>query len=1589
MLYIGLLLLALPVAAQTDQPTSAAGKDFYFTLFDHWNWNGNTDVPSVKFCGITICTIEDGDITFSVPTKTGDTHFHFDEYNNLATGLKNVDDAVLKGVHIHSTANCYIHAWVHGPTAGDETMILPKHLLGKQYMLQGIQGALVPDAEDNPVPTYSQFTIVGTENATSVVVTPRVQLRCVTNGQVIQPHQSASFTIQENDVLLFQPEDYTQDISGTLVESDRVVAVFQGNNITRIYSGENGPDFVWEQALPTDTWGKEFIVPKSAALQFNIPKFTALYDNTEVYCKVNGTRILVATLQAGESYARTFDTGSSGALEALHVWTTKPVCCHLFLTGNARNNGKGDPAMTLITPVDNMATDTRWMLEQVEDNMPYGFSLLVTTREEDEDKVKYNNIPLSALQPDGESIRRIVTDGFVTYELGISAYMGSKIAAEDGAGFSAYIRRIGKTTEASAFNISRPFKMPPPEPCIEGPLIFREDFGGNDPFDPPISNQKVQRTAYTQIYDTLSGMEDGHYLVSKSGYHNGGSWYHMCDHTHPNDYTRGYMMEIDGSRGDKIVYSHPVENLCPGAKMSFSAYVANITTPTAFLNQQHNWKYAYPQLTFEVINPSDYTVIARYKTDSIGHDWTYYGAPDEWEHSAEWQLMGVNFTVPEGLEKVELRITNNSPRQDYTGNDFAIDDIELHLCAPPVIIHVPDTVSLKDRATMTSEFSNDSSLTEPLEYQWFFSDDSLTFTPIPGATNQDWSVTITDNTYTGWYRLGVYSAGQRNTGCGILSDPQKMYVLTPDMCPDGRLLFREDFGGNDPEDPIVSYNTVSGMSSAYQQIYDTATCRSGQSGCQGMRSGAYLVAKRGYRNSTYTDYSCWHIMDDHTHFGDTTRGYFLEVDGKGGKDAFYSTIIDSLCEGTTLSFSAYVANITTAGQYDAWRSRGYVHPKMTFVITDPQTGTILAQQNTDTIAHDWSLRNVSGAWQYSAHWQLIGMRFTVPQGIDRVQLSIVNNVTNNTTGNDFALDDIEVRLCMPPVTIQGPDTVCVDTKNTLYARFENDGTLPEPLEYQWYFSADSLTWEPILLDGNTSELKLKAKPRHTGWYRVVAAGAGNITNPNCCAISEPFWFYVIEDCPPILCPEGILIYHEQSDSTTSPYQTTIQGLCTDMDLSFIAYVTGISELSPRLLLMLRDTATGRELGMYDTGDIPADGQPHPVGINLTVPENISEVELIIRNNAVGITEDDYRIDAIEARLCLEPISIKSTNPVCRKHAHTLEALYDNYDILQSPEYQWEYSSDSVLWTAIQTSQEKTYTIDTVHRTDEGWYRVIVANTGNTDKPNCRSVSEPFHLLTTYCNTAVDQYKDTTACDTLLPITWRGHEWRIDSTLVDTLRDIDIDDSVYVHKTLQTIICCPEILRYRLDSAVCDTLLPFPWAFIDTIPIFSDPGTQDIAYTHTKWHKCVGEIYTLALDTFHCERLYPILVNKYNWQLLLDNIALRRFFPERTPVAYRWYKNEQAIEGADQDDYSEQNILHGIFQLRVRLDDDLYVWSNILEILDTPAQQPVRIRVYNSRGWLIDEQTIEEGVFRPTLPSGIYLIQYQQSDHVWTEKILVP
>jgi len=296
-----------------------------------------------------------------------------------------------------------------------------------------------------------------------------------------------------------------------------------------------------------------------------------------------------------------------------------------------------------------------------------------------------------------------------------------------------------------------------------GNVIFKEDFGGNGSSQPVGFPLPAGVTDY--IFQTTSDVNDGEYSIrntTASRLTNGpqfGTWLIGGDHT-----GNGYMMIVNASFNAGKFYQAKVDNLCPGSKLSFSAWIANLE-PLGGTDPLD------PVVKFEITSAVSGQVLGSYTTATIKR-YTKF----------TWEQYGFSFTLPAGETSVILTMYNN--QVGGLGNDLTLDDIEFNLCGPQ------NTVSIQggfQNGNTTCQFSP-ITLNSTVEagfyanpvYQWQSSPDSLTWTSIPGATQTSYtipSVQVADALY---YRLLIAESGGINlTNCRTVSKNLHLQVYSP------------------------------------------------------------------------------------------------------------------------------------------------------------------------------------------------------------------------------------------------------------------------------------------------------------------------------------------------------------------------------------------------------------------------------------------------------------------------------------------------------------------------------------------------------------------------------------------------------------------------------------------------------------------------------------------------------------------------------------------------------------------------------------------------------------------------------------------
>ena len=295
----------------------------------------------------------------------------------------------------------------------------------------------------------------------------------------------------------------------------------------------------------------------------------------------------------------------------------------------------------------------------------------------------------------------------------------------------------------------------------------------------------------------------------------------------------------------------------------------------------------------------------------------------------------------------------------------------------------------------------------------------------------------------------------------------------------GTVIWKEDFDRYDD-----GLNPASNVRST-EQLPPGLTTYS--FGVPGQSAGVYSLLKRGVYG-----WEAERVLDDHTSPNNNTIGRLLLINGKETPDQVYKQDIPAVCANTALYFSFW------AGGCDA---------QLRLTIYSSDDNSILSICEFPSLPDGPS----------PIVWKHYGFTFQVPAGISSIYFDFYN-YWGSWGGNDFAIDDIEVRLCAPPVTgakVNGKaaDTICAGAAVTLTSDEYDDlgifAAAGDNLKGYWIrsFTGDvnnPADWSPLPGSEVTDNAPLPATTftdyppaNDTVYYRFAVSNAANIGKPNC------------------------------------------------------------------------------------------------------------------------------------------------------------------------------------------------------------------------------------------------------------------------------------------------------------------------------------------------------------------------------------------------------------------------------------------------------------------------------------------------------------
>ncbi|MDR2407743.1 MAG: DUF11 domain-containing protein [Bacteroidales bacterium] len=328
-----------------------------------------------------------------------------------------------------------------------------------------------------------------------------------------------------------------------------------------------------------------------------------------------------------------------------------------------------------------------------------------------------------------------------------------------------------------------------------GTVLFKEDFGGNLPTDDSYKSSGIPQVLHSYGYKCSVPLENRKYCIRKQTDNNNGLWYKIDDHTFPNDTSRGYLLSVSGALGERYFYRQQIDNLCANSQLYFSFWVVSLDAVT----EHNNKKYAAVNLKIK-LETLDGTLLKEFAMGDVPF-------PD-----SNWKYYGTDFTVPAGHSSIVFAINNYDVSALVHGNNFAIDDIEVRFCAPPVTIEQParldTTLCTGTSFTFTGNYTDDGTFGSNLAYRWEHNtgdinnpDDWIFIsgteeTSNTGSLTSTYTINPIEANHAGYYRLVVANEENiDNYNCRAMSEIIHLQVV-PNV-----------ISGTASADQTICYNT--------------------------------------------------------------------------------------------------------------------------------------------------------------------------------------------------------------------------------------------------------------------------------------------------------------------------------------------------------------------------------------------------------------------------------------------------------------------------------------------------------------------------------------------------------------------------------------------------------------------------------------------------------------------------------------------------------------------------------------------------------------------------------------------------------------
>ena len=324
---------------------TSAGRDFWVMFL--YNHNIGGDFPQNRrlyFASTEAATVNvhnnlSGDDSFSL---TGPDFNAIRSYGNNQLQVGTVFEG---GYHVTSSADIWLYARNFMQNTLDATVVFPTEALGTRYIVQDY-----PSTDNHG----GEVGFVATEDNTVLSMT----VPCGIQGTSITAGTTLSVTLNQGQAYMLLAAR-GGSLSGMEVTSNgKPFAMFHGDWNIAVPQYVNARDHCYEQALPVDRWGTEFIfgsIPPQSSV--NHVRITASENNTLITREGASN---IGPLQQRQTWQ-----GSMSYGEIWHLAATKPIQVILYM-GSMDYTNVGDPSSVTIPPLTHAICDSRFNCDRTD-----------------------------------------------------------------------------------------------------------------------------------------------------------------------------------------------------------------------------------------------------------------------------------------------------------------------------------------------------------------------------------------------------------------------------------------------------------------------------------------------------------------------------------------------------------------------------------------------------------------------------------------------------------------------------------------------------------------------------------------------------------------------------------------------------------------------------------------------------------------------------------------------------------------------------------------------------------------------------------------------------------------------------------------------------------------------------------------------------------------------------------------------------------------------------------------------------------------------------------------------------------------------